>query len=492
MEDTLVQKKAPEKGQGTANFSLVDQLINQPEDTYRPPSFPFPIFPESFRQYWLQQTRTDDSNTYPTSPSKEEADTSQKKVPTDTTHQVSDDDDKNYNNNRPKLPFVKFGKEMAKLWKLKVDVVFLNHGSYGAPPKLVLDVLRKWQDHVEEQPCYFLNSQLFPLVAHAVRNLAKFIGADARDVVFVRNATTGVNAVLRSFPFRSGDAVLCLNYVYGAVKKTLDFILGPLGVDIIQLNIEFPISSEQILERLKEILGSENARRIKLAVLDHIISALGMLIPLEPMVSLLHAHNIQVLVDGAHAVGQIPLDMKQLDADYYVSNCHKWMFAGRGCAFLWVKRQHQPFVRPAVITHGYGQGFQSEFIWQATDDYSAFLSSMTAIQFFETIGPSAIMHHNNTLAAWAAHMLAEAWGTEVVVPPASFRAMGLVRIPQSPKFPPTVDAADALHDLLWDNHRIEAMIFPLGTFLMVRISAQVYNRKRHYKLLAQAVLQAIQ
>jgi isopenicillin-N epimerase len=440
---TVVPPKA--KGQGSANYSRAVELLYQSDADYTPPALPFPQFAPALEAEWAK-------------------------------------------NGAPA-----FGSEMSKWFHFKEGVHFLNHGSYGALPRPVKEVHSQWLAHVEENPCQWFNVELFPLVAHSTRALAKFVGAKPQELAFARNSTTAINAILRSFPFQSGDALLCMNFTYNAIKKTMQYLLPKQKVDVIEIHIDSKPTGQQVIDKIKEALENDKEKKIRLVLLDHIISPLGMVLPMKELVDLVHAHGARVLVDGAHVVGQIPLNLKELNADYLVSNCHKWLYAPRGCAMIWVKEEFLDEVRPVVISHGYDQGFHAEFIWQATDDYTPFVSLLSALKFVELCGPEKIQKYNKDLVSWAAEMLAKEWNTAVVVPPEDYAALALIRMPKPTNHAEDGEGADAISQLLWKDFKVEAMIFPLPELgLVVRISGQIYLDRDNYTHFAKAVLALIQ
>jgi len=428
------------QGQGTANYAGVVEQLTQSDDHYTPPPILFPLLPE-------------------------------------------------WTNDGPPP----FGSAMKKWFHFKEDVRFLNHGSYGALPRPVKEIQSLWLDHVEEQPCRWFNTELFSLITYATRCLARFIGAKPHEVVFARNATTAINAILRSLPLKCGDAVLCMNFTYSAIKKTLHYVLPKQSVDMVEVKIDSSPTGKQVLAKVKEALENDKEKKITLLLLDHIISPLGMILPMKELVEIAHQHGARVLIDGAHVVGQIPLNLSELDADYFVSNCHKWLYSPRGCAFAWVKEAYHSEIRPGVISHGYEQGFHSEFIWQGTDDYTSFLSVVSALKFVDLCGADKIMEYNHELVSWAADMLAKRWGTRVIVPHEDFGAMALVQMPKPNHHEEDSEGADAICELLWKHHHIEAMVFPLPELgLVVRISGQIYLERNDFDQLASAVLHLIQ
>ncbi|NJL43658.1 MAG: aminotransferase class V-fold PLP-dependent enzyme, partial [Pseudanabaena sp. SU_2_4] len=301
------------------------------------------------------------------------------------------------------------------------------------------------------------------------------------DIVFVENATAGINAVVRSLSFVPGDLIVTTNHVYGAVRKTLEFVCQHTGAKLIEAQVPFPIRNEA---EIVAAIATQLNPRVKLLAIDHITSPTALIFPVAEIIRLAKLQNIPVIVDGAHAPGMIPLHIESLNADWYVGNCHKWLFAPKGCGFLWTTPQKQKETHPTVISHGLGSGYCHEFDWTGTRDFSAWLAVTEAIAFARQLGFTQIYTHNHNLAVWAGQLLVHAWGGRTNTPSSTTGAMTTVQVPAKK----STYGYQELHDYLWEFHRIEVPIIPFANRLWVRISAQIYNEPSEYRLLAEALL----
>ncbi|HUK62114.1 MAG TPA: aminotransferase class V-fold PLP-dependent enzyme, partial [Dongiaceae bacterium] len=268
-------------------------------------------------------------------------------------------------------------RSLAALWPLDPGVVFLNHGSFGACPSAVLEHQSALRAELEAEPVRFLSRELDGRLDVARAALAKFLGADADELAFVTNATSGVNAVLRSRAWSAGDELLATDHTYRACRNALDYVAATSGACVVVAPLPFPLESPD------EVVNAVMAKvtpRTRLALLDHVTSPTGLVLPLERMVTELSARGVETLVDGAHAPGMVPLDLTALGATYYSGNCHKWLCAPKGSAFLWIRRDRQTDVRPLTISHGATNvqpgrtRFRMEFDWTGTSDPTAWLT----------------------------------------------------------------------------------------------------------------------
>ncbi len=374
------------------------------------------------------------------------------------------------------------------LWGLDPQAIFLNHGSYGATPKKVLQAQSTWRERLEAQPVQFMGEEFPRALRAAAAELAHFVGAEPENLVFVENATSGVNAVLRSLRFQPGDQIACTNQGYGAVRQTLQYISAQWGSIPVEAQIPFPLAEpEQVIAAFEAILTPQT----RLAVLDHLTSPTALIYPLPELISLCRERGIPVLVDGAHAPGVLPLELERLGADWYTGNAHKWMFAPKGCAFLWAAPHHQAQTHPTVISHGFGQGFTAEFDWVGTRDPSSWLAISAALAFIQELGLDNIRQHNHALLLQARQLLLD---TLEGIPPAPENMLGFMATLPLPPFwqqwipeLPLPSRARQLHDYLWHTYHIEVPIIPFAGLLWVRISAQLYNHLTEYEQLALAL-----
>lgn len=378
-----------------------------------------------------------------------------------------------------------YGDAAKPLWTLEPGMIFLNHGSYGATPKKVLAEQAKWRGQLEEQPCRFINQIAPGAIRAAAADLAAFLGAEADDVVFVENTTQGINAILRSLPFQHGDEVVVVDHVYNAVRKTLDYVLERAGARLVVAPLGLPATPEAAVESLFDAVNA----RTRLILIDHIASVSAVVFPVANIAARASAHGIPVLVDGAHAPGMIDLDIPSLGVDYYVGNCHKWLCAPKGAAFLWARRERQASLHPTVISHDYLKGFTFEFDKVGTRDASAWLSVPAAIAFHKEMGGRALRARNHSVVTDAAVSLANSWKTKLGAPPSSFGAMATIALPDT--LPADRASADALKAWLWANHRAEVHVMPFSGALWLRISVQAYNTAAECAALADLLPEAI-
>src|SRR6185312_2432425 len=318
------------------------------------------------------------------------------------------------------------GRAVRHEWLLDPNFVSVNHGSFGATPRVVLAAQQEWQRQMEAQPGRFFRREMPSALRRAASRLGAFIGADGSDVAFVDNATEGCNAALRSLRLGAGDEVVVLTHTYGAVRNTVRFVTERAGARMTEATVPFPRPDP---DAIVNNVAAALTPRTKLAVIDHITSGSALVLPLERIVVACHTAGVPVLVDGAHAPGQVAVDMRAIGADWYIGNCHTWLCAQKGSAFLYAAPECQAELHPVTISHGLGQGFLVEFDWTGTRDFSPFLCVDTAIDFHRRLGGAALRARNVALAAEAAGLLARRLNTETGATGALAGSMGLVRLP---------------------------------------------------------------
>lgn len=389
------------------------------------------------------------------------------------------------------------GEGFAALWTLDERVTFLNHGSFGACPKRVLEAQAEYRARMEAEPVRFLARELESLLDASRAALAGFVNAAPEDLAFVPNATAGVNSVMRSLRFSPGDELLTTDQEYNASRNALEFAAQRDGAKAVVVPLPFPIASPS---RVVEAMLAAVTPRTKLALVDHVTSQTGMVMPVEPLVRELTARGVDVLVDGAHAPGMVPLDLRALGAAYYTGNCHKWICAPKGAALLYVRRDLQPRIRPLAISHGANSPrtdrsrFQIEFDWTGTLDPSAYLCVREAIEYMGSLLPGgwpALREANRRKALAGRKVLCAALGVAEPCPEEMIGSLAAVPLPDGTGEPMKSPLyTDALQERLMDVHGVEVPIvpWPAPPKRLVRISAQLYNTPAQYKHLAEALV----
>lgn len=372
-------------------------------------------------------------------------------------------------------------ENLRGLWSLDYGRLNVNHGSFGGTPRAVLAEQARWRDRMEAGTTYFMADELPAALRSAAGVLAGHVGARADDLVFVDNATAGINAILASLDLQPGDEILLHSHIYGAVLKTAQHAAARSGAVITSAELPFPYPMSG---SIVEAFAAAITPRTRIAVVDHITSPSALILPLPELAALFRDAGVQLLVDGAHGPGNVPLDLAKLGADYYVGNCHKWLMSPKGAGFLWAGPQHQPRLHPTTISHGYGSGFAAEFDWTGTRDFSAALAVPAAIAFHNELGGAALMRANRELAWEAAQVLARRWRMPIAASPEFFAAMTLVRTPLP--CPETDAYGDALRARL-RALGADSPLIRLDGGLWIRLSAQAYNRIEDYEKLAELV-----
>jgi len=389
--------------------------------------------------------------------------------------------------------------ELARHWTLDPQVEFLNHGSFGACPRRVLEVQQELRARMERQPVLFLSRELEPLLDEARAALARFVGADPDDLAFVPNATTGVNTVVRSLRLGPGDEVLTTDHAYNACRNALR-LLEPAGVRVVTAALPWPgVTPAQVIETVVAAVTP----RTRLALIDHVTSPTGLVFPVETLVRALAERGVDTLVDGAHAPGMLPLDVDRIGAAYYTGNCHKWLCTPKGSGFLHVRRDRQDGVLPLAVSHGFNSTrtdrsrFRLLFDWGGTDDPTPFLCIPEAIRFLGSLLPggwSALMQRNRELALTGRALLCDALGIPQPAPAEMIGSLAAVPLPDSEGPPPPAGSMnDPLQRTIYDRYRVEVpiFVFPRHPRRLVRIAAQLYNSRAQIELLARVLTEVL-
>lgn len=370
---------------------------------------------------------------------------------------------------------------MKELFLLDPDTVFLNHGSYGAVPRPVFDAWQRWQYEIERNPVLFLGRRSAGLLRAARERLGVFLGAPADELVFVPNATTGVNIVARSLRLAPGDEVLTTDLEYGACRATLARACAEAGAQLVVATVPLPLTEEGFVSAMTAAMTP----RTRLVMMSHITSPTALLLPIEPLLQAAQARGIRSLIDGAHAPGQIPLELSALGADYYTGNCHKWMCAPKGTAFLHARSTHHADLHAMVTSWGtvapqgpspwdgfIGDGlFERRMQWQGTRDLSGFLAVPDAIEFLSSRDWPRLCADSHTRAMALMHRVSARTGLAPIAADNFFGQMAPLPVPHQ-------DAA-ALRARLYNAHRIEVPVTQHqaadGGRTFVRVSVQPYT-----------------
>lgn len=310
------------------------------------------------------------------------------------------------------------------------------------------------------------------------------INANKNDVVLVENASGGVNAILRSLLFQKGDKVLHTNVAYPMVTNTLNWLSQRDGLNSVNMQITFPATDTTIVGLTKQMVS---AGGYKLCVFSHITSTPAIVLPIKQMTAACHAAGALVLIDGAHALGQIQIDVADIGADFYVANGHKWLYSPKGSAFLWVNPSLQSAIVPTVISSSGKTDFVGSFEYTGTRDYTAFASISAAVQFRQQLGDQRVTDYNHELAVWAAYALAQMWNTEVLTNNnATMGSMATIRLPTS-----DMATAQALQSRLQFDYDTYIVVFPFQGKIWTRLSAQIYLEKADFVELGNLVLRLL-
>lgn len=382
--------------------------------------------------------------------------------------------------------------DLAHNWSLDPEVIFLNHGSFGACPIEVLEYQAELRALLEREPVHFFVREYYPRLDQARAELAAFLDADPDGLAFVHNATSGVNSVLRSLRFQPGDELLVTDHEYNACHNALEFVAERWGARVVVVEIPFPVQSA---DQIVAAILSEVSDLTRLALIDHITSSTALVFPIKEIVARLEEKGIDTLVDGAHAPGMLPLSMRDVGAAWYTGNCHKWLCAPKGSGFLYVREDKRGTTRPAVISHGANTPtaerprFRHEFDWIGTIDPTAWLSVPVAIKTIGEMVPGGwpeVMSVNHLRAVEGRRVVCEALGVDEPTPPDLIGSLASIPLPDGEAGSASPLYVDPLGAQLWHEHKIEVPIspWPAPPKRVLRLSAQLYNSAEDYEVLA--------
>ena len=393
---------------------------------------------------------------------------------------------------------VPFGHNVLQYFALNKSYVNLNHGSYGATSLSVLKAAESYEMAMEQRPDEWFRYVIYDKMDELRKVFAKYINADPDEIVFVPNASHGVNAILRSLKIKLGEKILFLNVAYTMVKNTIKYLHDFNDDSLLQVDIKMPGTKDSILDAVRTALEN-NKGAVKVASFSHIVSLPAMILPIKELIQLCHQYGVLVLIDGAHALGQISLDMKAYNADFYVGNGHKWLYSPKGSAVLYVRKDVQSLIEPTTISWEgssvYPSHFQKAFAYQGTSSYSPYLAMNDALVFREFLGGEKKIHqYMHELAVKAGHLMAKIFKTNVLFEDDSSRyaAMVDVRLPTQNE-----TLVNSIPLQLLSQYDTWVPTYDIGAFggaegeYYVRVSCQVYNEISDIEFLANAILAII-
>ena len=394
-------------------------------------------------------------------------------------------------------PACRYPSGFSHLWALEPGTIYLNHGSFGACTKFILEKQQEYHNMIENQPMRFLVRQLEARYNAAKEKITSFVKANPADVVFVQNATAGVNTVFRSLRFDPGDEILITNHTYYACRKLLEYIAEFTGAVLVEAKYDIPVSSPGLIT---EAVLSKVSPKTKVALIDHITSATALIQPVEEIVRELEKRGVDTLVDGAHVPGSIPLDIERIGAAYYTANCHKWLCSPKSAALLHVRKDKQKPILPLIISHAghKAEPFTERFFWQGTLDPSPVLCAADSIDYMASLMPGgwdAIMKRNHDVCIQARDFFCRELGLTPSCPEEMNAGMTTIELPDLGDMkPPDYKNCDSLQNEIYRTYDLELPLWywsqpPRRT---TRLSVQLYNSPEQFIYAARILKQFYQ
>ncbi len=380
-------------------------------------------------------------------------------------------------------------------WSLNQEIVYLNHGSFGATPSKVLQKQNQLQLEMEAEAVQFFIDKLPNLINESKLALANFVGTNTNNIVFTPNTTTGVNTILHSIVGKPGDAWLTTNHAYGACANAFKHFAKNQQCTVVTANIDYPIINEDaIIEAIEKSITPKTT----IALIDFVTSASAIILPIKKIINLLQSKGIQVIIDAAHAPGMVDFNIDELQPDYFIANCHKWICSPKGSAFIYVAPQHQANIHPLVISHyndmapNTAAHWSNQFMWDGTHDYSAYICIKDALETMPTFindGWENIKKQNHELVWQAAAKIANKLQVNLPAPKEMIGSICNIPMPngEAPlqKFHSNVALKDKLFRLY--NIEVPVFMFPNAPTQWLRISAQLYNSMEQYDYLLECL-----
>jgi isopenicillin-N epimerase len=375
-------------------------------------------------------------------------------------------------------------QNLKQYFLLRDDVTFLNFGSFGACPKPIFEVYQNFQLELEQEPVQFITVNGLKYLAAAREALGNYIHCDNEDVVYVTNPSYAVNAVAKSFDLQPGDEILTTDLEYGACDKTWEYYCKKAGAKYVRQHIPLPIQSK---EEFVATFFKGLSNKTKLVFISHITSSTGLRLPVEEICAIAKEKGIMTFVDGAHAPGQIPLNLKNVPFDFYTGACHKWMMTPKGSSFLYVKKEQQYRVDPLIVSWGYNALFPSASTFldyhqtNGTRDYSAFLTIPAAIAFMKEHNWEQVATECRQLVQNNAAVFCKLLGAAPLAPVTDDFILQLFSAEIKTTEP------EKLHRHFFDTYKIEIPVMRHGDKVYLRYSINAFNSQQDLDKLFAAI-----
>jgi len=391
----------------------------------------------------------------------------------------------------------KFGNNIKSKFFLNNEYIYINNASRGVTPIEILDDSKQIYSKIESLP--YSSEDAFNEYQNVSNYLAKFINASMNSVVLTRNITYGINSVVNSFNFNENDAILITNLIYPASKNIINNINKKYNTKIIEQKINFPIIDyNSIINDYKKII--KNNKNIKFVLIEHITSPTALTLPIKELIDIAHKNNIKILIDGAHAVGTLDVNITKLDPDWYIGSLHKWCFTNKGVGFLYTSSINQSFTKNIIVSHNHKKDYMRNFFMSGTEDQSIYLSIIKSFNFINKLGGvKNIINYDNNLVLFGAKICCAKWKTDTLIPfnlcgptmvpiilPFDYKTL-LNRLGNHKKIP------IILKEIILKNYKIDSILF-LAVYnneikICVRLSAQIYNTMNDYIKYADIILE---
>lgn len=397
----------------------------------------------------------------------------------DNMEQLLTKDENNLKNNIIKFIAKNVPKNHKLAYNIDKSVVFLNNGAFGLALKDVLKMSNQIIKYSESNPLRYFDRELLPSIAYSTVKIAKFINTDVTNIVLIPNSTFGINCVLNNYKFNNGDVILHFDYLYGATKKNLEYIKTKNGENNVNLNvhiipIDFPITEKKILANLKNTI--QQNKNAKMLILEHISSILGITFPIEKIIKICKKYDVIILADGAHTLGNINLNIDKIKPDIYITNTHKWFGNIKSCSILYVKNELKSKFNSCIVSHGFYNGWASQYVWCGSNNYAPYLTIPLLINIWNRHGIHNVVNFRNKLSKLFLKLIKERWHTELIAENKLYNNLYTIYLPNkiNDKFKNKIAE---LQKLYFDNN-IEIPIKKINNKLCIRLSVNVYNTKK--------------